>query len=373
MPTSTSRVPFTEAFERVQNEMVRDKATDAPTEYKYKGAINEVYGSDYILLLSEDLLRKEAYITTIADYDTGTITVAAAGSSITGASTAWTSANSNDGLLRADDEDGVYRVAYSSGTQLNLSSPTSWIDDAVSAGSYHLIFDRFALASDFSHMVQDDVEDPEAVYYRKSGAPAHLKPLDPGEYSKKFTFTYGTPGEYTTKWIDGSPYLYINPADTDSRAIFYTYIPMLTPMEEYTTGTVTMTADPTVEGAGGMVWNSTANIDLSSYTYFFRVDADGVGSASKWYQISSITDADTLELTASYAGTTGAGKAYTISRISQWPARFDTAMLYGAALKVDPNNTDATRWAGLFEAMVSGHKAVDGKRIHGQKGAFKRT
>ncbi len=69
---------------------------------------------------------------------------------------------------------------------------------------------------------------------------------------------------------------------------------------KYTTGTVTMDASATVEGAStlwvqGLVGQK------------FQVDSD-----PRIYTISSVTDADTLVLSESYSGTTGAGKSYTI-------------------------------------------------------------
>ena len=71
--------------------------------------------------------------------------------------------------------------------------------------------------------------------------------------------------------------------------------------EAYSTGTVTVTnGDATVEGAGGMTW--TSNMVGSLF-----VSADGVQ-----YTISSVTDADTLELTTVYGGGTLGAQAYNM-------------------------------------------------------------
>ena len=178
--SSLARVPFIEIVERIQSELVRDKAKNASMEKKYKGVVNDVC-HELQLILPEDVLRKTGNISTIADYSTGTVTVAAAGSTITGASTAWTSDNSNDSLFKADDEEVAYRVTYTAGTTLTLSQPSTWVDDAVSAGSYKLMFDRFALASDFSHMIEDDAEEPETLFYWTSNGRAYLYPEDVSE------------------------------------------------------------------------------------------------------------------------------------------------------------------------------------------------
>ncbi len=369
--SNVTRIPFTEIVERTQGEVIRDKAQNDSSEYKYKGAINEVYMTDFMLLLPEDNLRTEANITTIADYSEGLITVAAGGAAITGDGDAdWTSANSNGGILKADGEDAAYRVAYSSATELTLSSPTTWVDDAVADGSYRLTFDRYTLASDFSNMMQDDYDDPEVVFWYSNGSRQFLRPKENGEFEKKAMHLYSTPNEYTVKWVNGTPYMYIFPQDDIARTLHYAYIPVLTPMAEYTTGTVTTTADPTVEGSD-TIWNDTSNIDLSTYTYYFRVDADGTGSESKWYLISSITDADTLELSASYAGTARSATNYTISRISRWPARFDAAMIYGAALRTAPTDKEAVRWKSLYDSLLPAHRSLENKRIHGQRGGYR--
>ena len=71
--------------------------------------------------------------------------------------------------------------------------------------------------------------------------------------------------------------------------------------EEYDTGTVTVTnGDATVEGAGGATWDD----DMVGGIF---VSADGL-----YYVIDSITDSDTLELTAVYAGGTLGGQNYDI-------------------------------------------------------------
>ncbi|KKN73619.1 hypothetical protein LCGC14_0399350 [marine sediment metagenome] len=68
----------------------------------------------------------------------------------------------------------------------------------------------------------------------------------------------------------------------------------------YSTGTVTMAADPTVEGSS-TVWTD------GMQGMYFQIDGE-----ARIYTIESVTDSDTLELTETFAGTTGAGKSYYI-------------------------------------------------------------
>lgn len=99
----------------------------------------------------------------------------------------------------------------------------------------------------------------------------------------------------------------------------------LTPI--YATGTVdVINGDETVEGSG-TTW--TTNAKAGDFIHF--------GSATQrdpealWYEIASITDDDTLELTAPYAGTTDTGLAYTIRQVFTADADdvWDTEYFYG--------------------------------------------
>jgi len=89
---------------------------------------------------------------------------------------------------------------------------------------------------------------------------------------------------------------------------------------EYSTGTVTVTnGDATVEGAGGATWT-----DAMAGSIF--VSADGA-----YYVVSSVTDVDTLELAAVYAGGTLAGQTYALyPLLSDETGTYDAAITWGA-------------------------------------------
>ena len=363
------KIPFTEQFERVMYELVRDKASNTAMEPKYKGAINDVYMADF-LTLPEDYLRKTGTFRTIGDYVTGSITVANGGATIVGVATAWTSANSNDGLLKATDTETVFRVAYSGALVLTMGSPATWVDAALTAKGYRIIFDRYALVSDFGHMVIDDIDDPEAVYWWTGGARQHLTPQDNGEFERDFSFAYGTPDKYTVKYIDTDPYMYIWPADDITRSIFYEYIPMITGLTEYTTGTASCTNGATAVTGTSTDWDGYLS---TTEDYYLRFDGDGTGSASVWYKISTYTGDTSITLSSAYNGATKSAASYTISKVSKYPAKYDTALIYGAALRVDPSNTDAQRWANIYLSLMPTMKGIDGSRIQGKKGSYKRA
>jgi hypothetical protein len=360
------RIPFTELFERVMTEMVRDRTG---AEAKYKGRINDQYTQEIPAQIDWRHIRLTSSITTIDDRTTGYITDISS-TTVTGDSdVAWTSANSNNMLLKVSGYDELYRVTYSSATALTLDR--TWIGDAISSTdtSYTLFQDRYALSSDYDRMIQDP---DRSVYYYSNGSKVYLEYKTPEEFESLQVYQPNTPTHYTIKWVNGDPYLFVNPPDNTSRSMFYTYIPALKRMSEYTTGTIT-----TLANAGTAVTGSGTDFDgfvsdTTNYDYYFRIDGDGTGSSSKWYKIStagsntSLTRSDAYEGTAIAAGT----ETYTISMVSRLPPGLDLAFVYGAALvsSVDQDNEKQTRsWAGLLANIISKYAAIEGKKDYGKQ------
>ncbi len=356
------RIPFTEMVERLQKDFARDNTA---SEDKFAGRINDTYSIDIPSQIDWRHLRKTSYITTTADYSTGSITVT--GTTVTGTDTAWTSANSNNMLFKVDGYDEVYRVTYSAGTTLTLDR--TWIGDAItSSTNYQLYQDRYTLASDYDRLILDP---NKSIYYWDEGQPVYLYYKDPDEFEALQDDEVNDPEFYTIKWINGDPYLFISPCDGDSRTIHYVYLPVLKRLSEYTTGTVTSLANggTAVTGSGtdfdGFV------TDTTNYDYYLRMDRDGTGAGSKWYKISSASSNTSMTLSDAYVGTTiSTGLVYTISMVSQLPPGLDLAIIYGAALvsSADKSNVaQAKVWAGIYDRLVNAYKAVEGKLNLGEE------
>lgn len=313
-------------------------------------------------------IRKIGQITTTADYTTGNITDISS-TSVTGDGTSWTSANSNNLLLKVSGNDELYRVTYSSGTALTLDR--TWVETDISSTDtgYTLYQDRYALASDFDHMILDP---NRAVYYWSGGNKVYLKYRSPEDFEAGQVITPGTPSYYTIKWVSGDPYLYIDGPDTSSRTLEYAYIPTLKRMAEYTTGTIT-----TLANAGTAVTGSGTNFDgfvtdTTAYDYYFRIDGDGTGADSKWYKISSAGSDTGITLSDAYEGTaiSSGTSAYTISVVSLLPPGLDLALLYGAALigAIDQtNNSQIKAWSAMYEKAVTQFKSIENKKNFGVK------
>jgi hypothetical protein len=352
------RRPFIELVEVTQSEIVREAASNQ--EDKYKGFINQVYLNELPSLLPEEYIKKEAFLTMLSEYTTGTVTVGTGTAGVQGSTTSWTSAYTNY-LLKVDGYNRLYRVTYSADTFLTFQNSLSWVEASGTGKSYTLFQDRYQLPSDFSYMIMDDPEDPCVVSRYVSNAQLFLEPLNNDEFERQFNGVIGDIWAYSIKWISEIPYMFVLSAPSAGDILRYWYIPQLTTMTEYTTGTVTFTTGTAVTFSGANL----GGIDTSANQYFIRNDADGTASASKWTKILSVNSAaGTLTLSSVWNYTSGSGQTYTISEISKWPARFDDAMIYKAALIADPDNAQVKKWEGLYQEAVSLDRTVDARRAN---------
>lgn len=360
MPLGARRC-YTEIFEIAQTELIREASSNA--EPKYKGCVNQVYINDMPSMLPERYIKKQGFITTVAAYSAGTITVATGSTNLLGASTSWTSANSDGSLINVNGYNHLYRVSFTNATVLALKNSLAWTESSGSGLSYTLLQDRYALASDFGYMAQDNPESPNIVSYMINGYNVFLSPITNDQYDRNLVPTTSAfPSQYTVKFDASTPYLHIWPFPLNADNLSYWYLPSLSAMIEYTTGTVTFTTGTAVVGAN-TVWGSIS----TAFTYFIRNDADGTGSNSLWTQISTIGGGSAITLSNAFAGTSGTGITYTISQISQWPARFDDAMLYKTCLIVDPDNAQSAKWTSLYTEAVGMDKTVESKRKRDSK------
>lgn len=362
------RIPFSEQFERVQKELIRDGSA---AEDKYKGRVNDVYTVDLPSQIDWRHIRKEANVATVADYNTGHIS-ATSSTTITGASTAWTSANSNNLLLKVSGYDEIYRNTYVSATSGTIDR--AWVGTNISSNTtYSLYQDRYAVASDYDRLILDP---DKSVYYWSGGQRIYLRYRNPDVFEKQQVFTPNFPAHYTIKYLTGGdPYIFIDPPDTSSRTLFYVYMPTLFRMSEYTTGTITALANGGTAVTGSSTDFDGFVTDTTNYDYYFRLDRDGTGSASRWYKISSAGSDTAITLSDAYAGTavSGGSLAFTISHVSSLPAGLDLAMVYGAAIvsAIDQTNkAQVDGWVASYAKIVDQYRAVEGKldyskqRIH---------
>jgi hypothetical protein len=348
-----------EIVEVAQNELVREQASGE--ESKYKGLVNQIYSNDLSAILPELFIKKEAYLTLVADYTVGTVTIGTGTTNIIGSSTSWTSANSEGRLIEVSGRDTIYRVTFTAGTDLAFQDSLTWTGSSGSGLTYTLYTDRYTLATDFSHMIADDPEDPHVVYRYMSGNKVFLKPLSEEEFERQNSSGVGTPWGYLPKWIKETAYMYITLAADSAEIIGYSYIPQLSTLTEYTSGTITLTTGTAVIATAAASW--LVNVTTGTNTYYIRNDADGTGSNSKWGKILSVANATALTLSSAWAYTSGASISYTISEVSKWPSRFDDAILYKTALILDPDNIQNQKWNAVYQDAIGIDKGREARRM----------
>ena len=352
------RIPFTEIVEQCQVELIRERAP--AEESKYQGTVNRIYSNDLPGILPELFIKKEAFFTLVADDTVGTVTVGTGTSNIIGVGTSWTSSQT-DSLLKVNGFDVIYRVTFAASTSLTFNDSLTWIGSSGTGNTYTLFKDRYQLPSDFSHLIADDSCDPHVVYRWVGGKKIFMDLLSEEEFERNDAVNIGTPYAYYVKWIKEIPYLYITLSADSAEIVGYSYIPQLTTLSEYTTGTITFTTGTAVILATGTVaWTST--VSTGTNTYYIRNDTDGSGSGSKWTKINTVVSNTQLTLSSAWAYTSGTGQTYTISEISKWPSRFDDAMIYRTCAIIDPDNVNIQKWNNLYIEAVGLDRSEESHR-----------
>lgn len=318
-------IPFTEMFERAAR-IIGDDALNA--ESKYKGFINDVYTKQLPRLYDWSCLKRSSQILCSAYYITGTVSISAGNTAVTGVGTVWTSGMTaaNGWKIKFAGNDNIYSFTYASGTTATLGQALSGSTD-IAGGSYILFRDTYSLASDFDRFLINGGLD-----YVRGGNIEVLMETSEDVWKSDFQMNPQIQpvrvrilGEEDS---NGYKQIQLNPPPQTAIMLPYDYIKKLTPMTEYITGTISTLAN----GAAAVTGVGTAFTSYiqSGYTYYFRIDRDGTGDESVWYKISTAGGATSLTLASNYIGTSisGGAEAYTISMVPNLPSNFHDILLY---------------------------------------------
>lgn len=346
-------IPFSELVEKSQT-LARDNSYSSRD--KFKGLINWAY--------TQEIPRKEDWtpliasssISCAAKYNTGTVSITAGDTSITGSGTVWTSGMTNR-KIRINGNPNVYTFTYVSSTTGTVSPALSG-DSNVSGAGYVIFDDDYSLASDFNRFLSGG-----SLYKYRSGRPYVID--EASERKWRDEYSIDTSDEVVRCRLRGfdtsmNRVVEINPAPQTAISLPYDYIKHLTPMTEYRTGYVSaITNGATGVTGSGTDWDGYVS---SSYTYYFRMDKDGVGDSSVWYKVSSATNDTTLVLASNYNGTTVASgnEEYTICMIPLLPYEFQDWMIYLAAMNsgIDQNDPSAQGWIAMAQSIEKQCKLI---------------
>jgi hypothetical protein len=135
--------------------------------------------------------------------------------------------------------------------------------------------------------------------------------------------------------------------------------------DDYTTGTIAniTNGDETVDG-NSPLWTSVSGSLVGRY---LRVNADG-----QWYEIASVTDADTLELVKKYQGTSIAAgtSAYTIGEMPRTPGPTHHIPVYYALWHYFEGFKKDGNYGGMYKSQYEQYmqwaKSTYGRRYSSQ-------
>jgi len=260
--------------------------------------------------------------------------------------------------IKINSNNNVYTFTYLTATTGTISPALSG-DNDISGAGYNIFEDEYALVSDFSRFLKNG-----SFYVMQSGRPRPIIETASKQWNEEYTTT---PSDNTERirlrGFNSSRYrlLQINPPPQKAVALPYDYVKIITPMIEYSTGTILTLANAgtAVTGTGT---DFDGNIDTDSYIYYFRIDDDGIGDSSKWYLIDS-ADSDTgITLASAYGGVaiSDGTKAYTISMIPDLPNEFHDWLIYLALIKssTDQNDPALKVWAAIADEIEVEIKAL---------------
>jgi len=337
-----SVIPFTELVERLQRDLLRDNTAD---EGKYKSLINDIYTDWLPSKVDWRILQTSSYITLSEPYSTGTISATNGSQNITGSGTTWT-ASMTGWKIKIEGDDNIYTFTRTGNTSGTLDKP--FLGTTGTSLTYTLFQDTYSLASDFERLLPYGKN--RGLYYFDNGQRYYLEPRREDEFFKYKAVTPDTPLYY---WIDAkNNKVVFDPPPNEEMYVYYEYIPRLTRLTEYTTGTVSVTSgSATVTGSG------TAFSSFVSAGDYFRIDDDGTGSSSYWYQIDSVDSDTQLTLTSNYLGNSGSSLSYTISKVPLLSPPLHLAILYGAAIvgAADQESGMVKTWIALFDEITGAY------------------
>lgn len=350
-------IPFTRMFERVQSQM-REMSTESEIEDKYKRVVNQSYQQDVTSYFEWDYLRRESFISLIAEHTTGNVDVAAGGTSVTGGTTspAFTSAMTGR-KFKFDANDEIYTFTFVSATSGTIS-PAFTGTAAITDGTYKIFQDTYDLPTDYGDMTTEP-----GAYYDVSGGRQPIYWLGEEDWSLRYTTTGA---EYATYWREsptrtslGDYQIQINPHPTVGRLLRVEYLKLVDELREFTTGTATTTANSTTATTSS---DFSANISAGQ---FFRIDGQ-----NEWRRISAVSGT-TVTLENAYT-TTNSGAAYTVCDGLDMPRSFEDVVFYGACLMIAlEQGENASNYASLYQEELDKRMKKRNRKRFGRR-AMKR-
>ena len=332
---------FTEIFERCQTEM-NDKSTGV--EQKWKDRVNQIYTSDLPNEFDWPYLNKETTLTIKARYNTGTVSIDTSGN-VTGASTVWTSDNSNGLLMKVDGTDEVMTFTFSTATTGTVSPvPIT----AISGKSYELYQPVYELPSDFDRLRK--LEDGSSWYYYANRRRVLQELMDDADWNDLvLLFSHPLPRYCRIKpdlSSSGLKQIEIGYPPQDGMYMHIPYHRAMPKLMEIT--------DTAKTGSTTTKMLTTNNLyGKISVGQYIRVDAD-----KQWVRITAIAtdttagDGITIETLETAGDNTD---PITVSDVPDMPAEFHDTLFLGACARAAKSQGDKMHrdWKNEYDVQVA--------------------
>jgi hypothetical protein len=312
---------------------------DSPNNEDYaKGIVNDVYVRTLPRIADWNPIIVESTLSVTARYNTGSVTITAGSTTVTGTATVWIAAQvSADGYkIKFSGNDNIYTFDFVSATSGTISPALSGETDLTN-GNYTIYRDEYQLQSDFDRLLKNG-----SVYFYSGGRVSDIIMEVPNdEFRDDFTPEATDPirrvrliGTHSTT---GNRLIQVNPPPKTLKVYPYEYVIKIAPMVDYNTGSVAVTqGNATITGTG-TAWTA------SMVGQYFRVDSNGIGNSSKWYRILTFTSTTSLDLETVFEEDTETLLDYHISSSPvAFPSEFHEFILYEGLTLVMGEQTDPT-------------------------------
>lgn len=334
--TTVGVIPFAELYERLLN-LGR---IDSPNNADYaKGIINDTYTRSLPRLEDWDVIIKQAYLTMVPTYLTGTVSVAAGATAVTGVGTVFTPAmiSSNGYKITFSGNPDIYLFDYVSATTATITPALSGAMN-LAGRNFKVFKDEYDLAADFDRLLRNG-----SVYvYSDARVQDVIKEVPRDMFQEELENAATDPIRRVLRTgmnpVTGRRVLRVNPYPKTARVYPYEYFYKVSPMSEYRTGDVaTVNASAVVTGVDTF-WS--ANVVAGDW---FRVNANGIAESSIWYKIESVDSDTQITLEVPFGEFGESQLEYTIcSAPNAFPSEFHEFILYDGLQVVGFEQGDAS-------------------------------
>lgn len=360
MAKNISEIPVTEIVERVKSLSRAGRNTDS----KIRGVVQDVYLREIPSKFDWNFMLVSSGITTIAQYNNGTVSVTTGATTATFSSTALITAAMVGRKFNVTGDGAVYQItSLSSATSFTITPPYQSTQNATNQ-SFTIFQPNYSLAGDF-----DRFPKPGGIYRQTGGQKKSLEELQYRPYIDDYRNVPATIPEncrLISPDTAGNIMVELIPPPSDTENLGYDYFRQLRPLAETTAGTLSSVQ----ANATAVVGNTNTRFTEATTGDWFRVDALGTGADSQWYRILAIQNDSSLTLNTAFANSAITNLAnYTISRAPEMPVRLHIAVVYGAirSLELDQSDENFAFYHTAYATVMSDAKRIYVSRPYNQE------